>query len=57
MECFKYSFNILTVSDGIYPLISKASRPTYWGGSGGGATPPVNMIVMFWGTKSDRTSY
>ena len=28
MECFKYAFNILVESEGIYPLISEASRPT-----------------------------
>ena len=29
MECFKYAFAILVVSDGIYPWISEASRPTW----------------------------
>ena len=43
MECFKYAFNILTVSDGIYSINPGGLQADLMGVSGGAAAPPGNM--------------
>ena len=43
MECFKYAFNILTVSDGIYSINPGGLQADLMGGSGGAAAPPGNI--------------
>ena len=50
MECFKYAFNILTVSDGIYSINPGGLQADLMGGgSGGGGAgaepPPVNKYI------------
>ena len=41
MECFKYAFNILTVTDGIYLITPGGLQADLmWGLRGGGAPPP-----------------
>ena len=43
MECFKYAFNILTVSDGMFSINLGGLQADIKGGSGGAAAPPGNM--------------
>ena len=43
MECFKYAFNILTVSDGIYSINPGGLQADLMGGVRGGRSPPVNI--------------
>ena len=43
VECFKYAFNILTVSDGMCSINLGGLQADIKGGSGGAAAPPGNM--------------
>ena len=43
MECFKYAFNILIVSDGIYSINLGGLQADLKGSSGGAAALPGNM--------------
>ena len=49
MECFKYAFNILTVSDGIYSINPGGLHADLMGGGGGpGGAPPVNKYIYIY---------
>ena len=40
VECFKYAFHILTVSDGMFSINLGGLQADIKGGSGGGGSPP-----------------
>ena len=44
MECFKYAFHILTVSDRMFSINLEGLQADINGGLGGAAAPPVNKI-------------
>ena len=46
MECFKYAFNMLTVSDGMFSINLGGLQADLMGGSGGGGAPPVNKYIL-----------
>ena len=47
MECFKYAFNILTVSDGMCLINLGGLQADLKGWSGGAAAPPAKKVIKY----------
>ena len=53
MECFKYAFSILVVSDGMYSINLGGLQADLKGGlGGGGARPEKKVIKYIWANLS-----